>query len=332
MKRKFFADFTSKKLKLSAAGEIRREYEEQLQMAEKEMRRQRETERLANEELIRKIQAEDKQQQLAQLAKDQFLAKTLAKKQLLGKEKCAMQCKSSANITNIKNSQISHPENANQLNYQSGKDIQEPRKSNFSIIAKIRGEKSNASNNYKDPSNSCVQKLLPIHNAVTRTLKHQTIAQYSAEPSCSGTQIYGTQSKEELHVPKDVLSSKKKSLGVEVCMTSGVDGGERIGSAESAGSHDSINQEIHHFKPIKPIARTALKLSHGNYTPFLQWIFEEFFFIIQFLLADGRSIDPKLVRVVPIFKRVTNVVPKPPSPMHAIRNLGCSWSAFRGIL
>ena len=61
-----------------------------------------------------------------------------------------------------------------------------------------------------------------------------------------------------MHVPSDVLSNKKKKLGVEVCVTT-VEGKERIGSAESAGSHDSINQEIHHFKPIKALPRTPLR-------------------------------------------------------------------------
>lgn len=48
------------------------------------------------------------------------------------------------------------------------------------------------------------------------------------------------------------------------------------------------------------------------------------------LLSDGKQIDPKLIRVVPIVKRVTNVVLKPPSPTRVKRIIGCSWSAFRG--
>jgi hypothetical protein len=72
------------------------------------------------------------------------------------------------------------------------------------------------------------------------------------------------QSKEELHVPNDILNSKKKKLGVEVCVGT-IEGEERIGSAESAGSHDSINQEIHHFKPIKALPRTPLRITLGTF-------------------------------------------------------------------
>lgn len=290
-------DFTSKKVILSAAGEIRREYEVQLQIAEEEMRRQRETERIANEVLIRKIQAEERQQ-IAQLEHDQLLAKNLAKKQLLNKEKSAVkyyrECKISGSavatshgqsksehiipsVNHVSLMQLQGPSlHAEKIDFLSVKDIPEARKTNISMISNIRadrciGVKSGVSSVCKESGND--ETLLPIHNNITRTLKHQALAKYSnpnsssfaSEPSCSGTQIYGTQSKEELRVPKDVLSSTKKSLGVEVCMTTGEDD-ERIGSAESAGSHDSINQEIHHFKPIKPIARTALKMSHGKYS------------------------------------------------------------------
>lgn len=80
----------------------------------------------------------------------------------------------------------------------------------------------------------------------------------------TSSKIFGLQTKEELHVPSDVISNKKKKLGVEVCVTN-VEGEERIGSAESAGSHDSINQEIHHFKPIKALPRTPLRITLGMY-------------------------------------------------------------------
>ena len=78
----------------------------------------------------------------------------------------------------------------------------------------------------------------------------------------STSKIFGLQCNEELKVPSDIVSSKKKKLGVEVCVTT-VEDEERIGSAESAGSHDSINQEIHHFKPIKALPRTPLKVTSG---------------------------------------------------------------------
>lgn len=54
--------------------------------------------------------------------------------------------------------------------------------------------------------------------------------------------------------------------------------------------------------------------------------------IIQCCITDGRQIDPKLIRVVPVLKRISNVVPKPPSQAHLKRIIGCSWSAFRGKL
>ncbi|XP_024937115.1 uncharacterized protein LOC107264249 isoform X2 [Cephus cinctus] len=281
---------------LSAAGEIRREYEAQLQMAEEEMRRKREAERIASEVLIRKIQAEE-QQRMAQLAQDQLLAKTLAKKQVAEKNKTVTnyhtdnseletdnsmdESKPDIKLLSLGGVQISQVDGSGLEDEKpiiKCRDGTEPRKSNIALISKIRVEryassmKAGASSIYKtSPDKFCCQKSMPIHNAVTRTLKHQAVpkltqlssSNYISEPGCSGSKIYSMQSKEELHVPDDVLNSKKKSLGVEVCMTAG-DDDERIGSAESAGSHDSINQEIHHFKPIKAMPRTPLKISSGK--------------------------------------------------------------------
>ncbi|XP_043288714.1 E3 ubiquitin-protein ligase RNF169-like [Venturia canescens] len=269
--------FASKKIILSAAGEIRREYEAQLQAAEEEMRREREAERLANEALIRKIQAEEEADKLSQLASDRLLAKTFAKKQLLNKNKSV------------------------------GKLYEAKDSGNLDLSV----NKSEQLNSVKNSSSERMERISQnlAQNLVTRNVTNQPVNKYSnliAEPGCSGTQIFGSRTKEELHVPIDILSSKKKILDVEVCLNKN-DNDERIGSAESAGSHDSINQEIHHFKPIKPIPRTSLKMS-----------------------PDGRPIDPKLIKVVPILKRVSNAVPKPPLPTHLKRILGCSWSAFRG--
>lgn len=50
-----------------------------------------------------------------------------------------------------------------------------------------------------------------------------------------------------------------------------------------------------------------------------------------YLLPDGKQVDPKLIRVIPIIKKVSNAVPKPPSPTY-VKRIGCSWSAFRGKL
>lgn len=54
------------------------------------------------------------------------------------------------------------------------------------------------------------------------------------------------------------------------------------------------------------------------------------FISFQCLILDGRPLDPKLIRVLPILKRVSNSVPKPPTPTCLRKSLGCSWSAFRG--
>ncbi|KAK1126615.1 hypothetical protein K0M31_004242 [Melipona bicolor] len=317
---------------LSAAGEIRHEYEVQLQMAEEEMRCQRKAEEIASEALIRKIQEEEKQQQLVQLTQDQLLAKSLVKKQLVDKHKEVSKYKNSLNVSNssFHTSKLNvatmtevnsyKGESQNSKYEKEFEDNSGLRSSNIALISKIHAERyaSSIKNNTDLPgacndsmSKFCCQK--PVHNAVSRTLKHQTaskiepcISKCSLEPRTSTSKIYGTQSKEELHVPNDIVNSKKKSLSVEVCVSSG-DDDERMGSAESTGSHDSINQEIHHFKPIKAMPRTPLKMS-----------------------TDGRQIDPKLIRVVPILKRISNVVPKPPSQVHLKRIIGCSWSAFRG--
>ncbi|KAI4494553.1 hypothetical protein M0804_000754 [Polistes exclamans] len=327
---------------LSAAGEIRREYEAQLQMAEEEMRRRRENEDIASEALIRKIQVEEQEQQFAQIAQDQLLAQNLAKKQLVDKHKevklyqnecvtsSVSNCPLDTSKFDIKSMPLLNTEifkfdgqslETRKMNIPELKNDSELRRSNVALISKMRAEryssniKPNTSNAYKDSTAKfCCQKSMPIYNTIARTLKHQVVTKftqpgtsnYSLEPGCSTSKIYGMQSKEELRVPSDVLNSKKKSLGVEVCVTSG-NGDERIGSAESAGSHDSINQEIHHFKPIKAMPRTPFKMS-----------------------IDGKQIEPRLVRVIPVLKRISNALPKAPSPTHLKRIIGCSWSAFKG--
>ncbi|XP_054015300.1 uncharacterized protein LOC128896118 [Hylaeus anthracinus] len=324
---------------LSAAGEIRREYEVQLQMAEEEMRCQRKAEQMASEALIRKIQEDEQQQQLAQLAQDQMLAKSLAKKQIVEKHKDISKYYNDYPSTSNSSFQMSKfnvaamaEASPHRAKYHSSECEKETisehldgsglRRQNIALISKIRAERyassiknNDSSSECNDPlAKFCCQKPIPIYNVISRTLKHQAVTKMiepctsncPAEPGTSSSKIYGTQSKEELNVPNDVVNSKKKSLGVEVCVTLG-DDDERMGSAESAGSHDSINQEIHHFKPIKAMPRTPLKTS-----------------------TDGRQIDPKLIRVVPVLKRISNVIPKPPSQARLKRIIGCSWSAFRG--
>ncbi|XP_034189457.1 uncharacterized protein LOC117608440 [Osmia lignaria lignaria] len=334
-------EFNSVNKTLSAAGEIRREYEVQLQMAEEEIQCQRKAEQIASEALIRKIQ-EEEQQQLAQLTQDQLLAKSLVKKQIAEKHKEASKYYNTYpyaanNLFHTSKFNVSTMTETNSckmephsskcekeivLEPQDNSGLRRSNQLRRSLISKIRAEryafsiKSNDSSNVCNDSMGkfCCQKPMPIYNATARTLKHQAttkmiescMSNYPIESGTSSSKIYGTQSKEELHVPDDVVNSKKKSLGVEVCISSG-DDDERMGSAESAGSHDSINQEIHHFKPIKAMPRTPLKIS-----------------------TDGRQIDPKLIRVVPILKRISNVIPKPPSQTHFKRIIGCSWSAFRG--
>lgn len=286
-------DYSGANKILSAAGEIRREYEVQLQMAEEEMQCQRKAEQIASEALIRKIQEEEKQQQLSQLTQDQLLAKSLVKKQLADKHKESkyknfLNVSSSSFHTSKFNVATMTETDSYKLEPHSSKYEKAPllqphdnsglRRSNIALISKICAERyassiksntdlSNACND--STSKFCCQKPMPIYNAISRTVKHQTakiiepcISKCSLEPRTSISKIYGTQSKEELHVPDDIVNSKKKSLSVEVCVSSG-DDDERMGSAESAGSHDSINQEIHHFKPIKAMPRTPLKMSTG---------------------------------------------------------------------
>ncbi|XP_043467141.1 E3 ubiquitin-protein ligase RNF169-like [Leptopilina heterotoma] len=301
---------------LSAAGEIRKEYETQLQLEEEEKRRKQQAEAIASEALIRKIQAEE-QQQLAQLAQDELLAKTLAKKEIRTKFDTKMKTEPvSKTVQKTKNQDTFDCDEPIITKFKS---VMHPQKTNIALISKIRAEsyassiKSTGLNQCKDSSEKMGSyKNLPVQDTVTRLFKNQVITKFiqpssynfNLEPSCS--KIYGLQSKEELHVPNDVLNSKKKNVEVEICVTTVTDD-SRIGSAESAGSHDSINQEIHHFKPIKAMPRTALRTTR-----------------------DGRQIDTKLVRVVPILKRVTNLVPKSPSLTRFKRIPSCSWSAFKG--
>lgn len=266
----------------------------QLQMAEEEIRCQRKAEQIASETLIRKIQEEEQQQKLAQLSQDQLLAKSLVKKQLEDKHKEISKYKNSLNISNtFHNSKFNvatmtevnscklqpHGSKYEKASLLESQDNSGLRRSNIALISKIRAERyvSNIKNNIDlsstcndSASKFCCQKTIPVYNTISRTLKHQTtakiiepcISKCSLEPRTSISKIYGTQSKEELHVPNDIVNNKKKSLSVEVCVSSG-DDDERMGSADSHDSHDSINQEIHHFKPIKAMPRTPLKMSTG---------------------------------------------------------------------
>ncbi|XP_011338805.1 E3 ubiquitin-protein ligase RNF169 isoform X2 [Ooceraea biroi] len=270
------ADYAANRI-LSAAGEIHREYEMQLQMAEEEMRRRRQVEQMASEALIQKIRAEEQQLLLAQLAQDQLLAKTLAKQQVAEKQKEAVKCYNECIGTSVS----SYVFNA------SG------------FKTKILPE-----NNIQLSQSESTPTKGSLEMRLSESLDDNSKAK-QMNPGCSTSRTYTMETKEELRVPSDVVNSKKKSLGVEVCMML-ADDDKRIGSAESSGSHDSINQEIHHFKPIKTVPRTKLKLS-----------------------SDGKQIDPKLIRVIPILKKVSNIVPKPPSPTN-VKRIGCSWSAFKG--
>lgn len=291
------------------------------------MRRQRQEEQRASEALIQKIQAEEKQMLLAQLAQDQLLAKSLAKKQVAEKQKETKhryvgggECLAAASST-VPSAGYAY--NASKLNVKAnaptratnnveapqpdasgggggggkrtsllpesvrdGGNHPELRRTNMALLSKICAEryckvKTNTSNAYRN----CCPKQLAVYNVVTKSFKqqqhqhHQAVPRYiqpcssgyPVDPGCSTSGAYATETKEELRVPSDVVNSqKKKSLGVEVCRTHGslgarrADDDERIGSAESSGSHDSINQEIHHFKPIKTVPRTSFKISSGT--------------------------------------------------------------------
>lgn len=348
------------------------------------MLRQRESERLVNEQYLRKLHEpeQDDKQKLTQYAQDRLLARTLAKTQLLDKEKTIKyynECLKNTthqpnkylvpqsgdclqnellqfnNNNNNNNKQLllpasdplqlnSHLFNLNSINIKTGpanllsrnidNDIRMT--SNINLMAtKLQPidtrqsfsscpSKPSSIIRTKDccqlvPSSSLSSTLL-IPNILT--LKQQTMPKMNAyittEPGCSNStlnlnlnsnsKIYGDQNEEELRVPADLLSNNKKNLAMEICvMTTGiVDDKQQRVSAQSAGSHDSINPEIHHFKPIKILPRTPLKL-----------------------MPDGRQIDPKIVRVVPVLKRIGNPVFRAPSVGH-FRRIGCTWSAFKG--
>lgn len=262
-------------------------------MAEEEKRRQREAEQMASEALIQKIQAEEQQILLAQLAQDQLLAKTVAKQQVAEKQKETTKCHNhclSASVSRyvldapkFKTTLVNNVEAPSAESAQlAGRQLSLPDSSKLKQTNIVSSETEtihsgvhssneiNAASTHKDPVQHC-QKRMPVYNAIAKKLKHHTskfpqacTSNYLADPGCSTSGAYTTETKEELRIPSDVVNNKKKSLGIEVCMTV-EDDDERIGSAESSGSHDSINQEIHHFKPIKTVPRTELKISSGIY-------------------------------------------------------------------
>ncbi|XP_046483473.1 E3 ubiquitin-protein ligase RNF169 [Neodiprion pinetum] len=301
---------------LSAAGEIRREYEAQLELAEEERRRLREAERIASEALIHKIQAEERQH-ITRLVKDRAVAKDLAKRHTGDKVKVREKHADEREAGCDREMQIAKS-TATELTKLTERVEWN---SNIALISKLRAEryasdgKAGMSNSHKCPADKFQSpKCDQLTSPTSKSTKHQVATKirslpaqsYVSKPSCSTSKIYGTQSKEELHVPSDVLNRKPKSLGVEVCLATGGDD-QRIGSAESSCSHDSINIEIHHFKPIKAMPRTPLGV-----TP------------------DGCPIDPKLIRVVATLQQVQNAIPKPPVAMELKRLSTWSYSAFKG--
>ncbi|KAL7302510.1 hypothetical protein TKK_0005152 [Trichogramma kaykai] len=296
-----------KSKKISSSGEIRKEYEVKLQQAKERMRLQDEIERLASEALMRQIYNEEEQKKLPQLAKDQLLARTLANEDMYERKRPERTAKTIA-IANVEQSKSSVGQRNSTSNHKMSLKA-------FDIKNKCAPLNVKTNKLLSSVKTVKTQKeSVPIQNAVTRVVTHQSrVNQPINQLSCptvgefiNSSKIYGLQSKEELQVPNDIINSKKKKLGVEIVTTE--ESKERIGSAESAGSHDSINQEIHHFKPIRALPRTPLK--HAS---------------------DGRQIEPKLIRVVPIKKRKSSAVPKPPMLNRQKKGLGCSWSAFKRV-
>lgn len=261
------------------------------------MRRQRQVEQMASEAFIQEIQKKD-QLMLAQLAQDHLMAKNLAKKQVVEKQKeaaakCYNECLNTSSVSgytydtskfNVKTTRVNNVEalQVESAHLDSKKSLPETvsdmRRTNMAFLTKICKVKTGSA---PVPYKNCCPKQLAVYNVVTKSFKHQAVpryiqpctSNYPTDPGCSTSQAYATETKEELRVPSDVVNSKKKSLEVEVCRTHGslgphrTDDDERIGSAESSGSHDSINQEIHHFKPIKTVPRTSYKISSGMWPP-----------------------------------------------------------------
>lgn len=219
-----------------------------MQLAENERRQSKEV-------VIQTIQKEKKQYQLG-FAKNHLLVETLAKKQYSNTDKA----KNDFDCMEFKNIPRKSSFDSEEMKNSTLETSMNKKKSNLNNSLKIHARRHKQSH----------QQPISIHNPVT--LKHHPVvitkhnnASFSNNapvPSCSNSKIYGMQSEEELQVPSDVLTSNKKSLEVEVCVAMIKD--KRIGSAESAGSHDSINQEIHHFRPIKPALRTQLSITLGR--------------------------------------------------------------------
>lgn len=154
--------FIPKKI-LSAAGEIRREYEIQLQLAQEEMRRQQEKERLASEVLIRKLQEDEEREKLLLMAQDQLLAKTLAKRECVNKNATVVSLEKPEQSKSAINQKMS------------------AKKQSVAPISKVRSEryllnaKTNPANVQKEPQDTFGSlKPVPIHNAVTRVVTHQS--------------------------------------------------------------------------------------------------------------------------------------------------------------
>lgn len=224
-----------------------------------ERRRENEKARIASEELIRKLQEEEKRKHLEQMHQDQLLAKSLAKKDCFNKNRD--NC-----YNNFNQQKLTAKLNNVMTNLSPAATVVRP--DNYSLVGVPKFSLPMQLKNSLPESSTGIPRPTAVHNAVTKIVTHQTQMnnsnnlRYHIDAAQSSTsKIYGLQSKEELHVPSDILNNKKKKLGVEVCLTTMAQGeSERIGSAHSAGSHDSINQEIHHFKPIKIMPRSSLKI------------------------------------------------------------------------
>ncbi|XP_014207296.1 uncharacterized protein LOC106638556 [Copidosoma floridanum] len=278
------------------------------------MKRQRKKEKLASEVYIKKPQEDKKQKKMLQLTKNHLFAKALAKPDI---ENVNERRESSTrmklnNVTKVSASEIIPTE----------LKILEDKKKNMAVTSNTRSErflsinvKHKFNNTPKESSKKFAsEKIVVIHTAVTKLVNksnplYDSTCSAAVDKRIASSKIYGHQSEEELHVPSDVLNKKKKKLGVEICMTAiNVDDEERIGSAKSSGSHDSMNQEFHHFKPIKALPRTPFKI------------------------LGGKQLEPKLIRVIPLLKKMSKVVPNPPVPTHSKKVFGCALSAFKRIV
>nr|CAD7443805.1 unnamed protein product [Timema bartmani] len=294
------------RVRICSQGEIRREYEQHLRQLEEENQHKMEAEQKASDELIRKLQEEDQMQlneRLQQSGIDEQVAKLLQKETnqhcerrlaavlaqpILNQKLSAVNRCACATI-------LSTDSNIDQL--KSGVHNKENKAASQGVPLKgpmdafLQKNSSMTSNNITINNKKLTHTELA--NNVYNMAKSKMAATVSGTLNIEGVNPHFRGGKIENYLGKIPPSSPKRDSNLNLPILGSLAQHETSVSANyttktgaskkrsssnlSTCSNDSINQEMHHFKPIRTAPRTPPKR-----------------------LPDGKVLEPKLIKATPI--------------------------------